>query len=163
MGFTSWGIRNLSDNWMRYYQPGLACYLRLKVVNVDQDEFAELGFVPSVTGDLSGVTDILVDPPPDTKEVSLENIGLNSAKLRFGAREFLVSQTFVLNQMAKQGYTDMYQVWNDPLVLGFYYNNRLFTIESITHEDVGGQPTLWRLVCNASDFPSPAAPESGGT
>lgn len=115
-----------------------------------------MGFVPSVTGVQSGFEDILISPPPDVKEISLHNIGLNSAKLRFGARAFLISHTWVLSRMQDAGYSDPMQVFNDPSVVGLYYDSRLFSIESITHEDFGGQPVTWSVVANASEAISPS-------
>lgn len=112
--------------------------------------------MPAVTGALSGFQDIPVDPPPDVQEVSLHNIGIMGGRLQFGARRFLISNLFVLNQMAVRNLSDPYQVFRDPLVVGLYYNSRLFSIESITHEDVGGETTLWSLVANSSELSSPS-------
>lgn len=84
----------------------------------------------------------------------MHNIGQSGGRLQFGARTFLVSHTFVLQQMQDRDLQDPYLVWRDPLVMGLYYNQRLFSIESITHEDVGSEVTLWKLVCNAMEFPS---------
>ena len=118
--------------------------------------YGQIGFMPAVTGALSGFQDIPVDPPPDVQEVSLHNIGIMGGRLNFGARRFLISNLFVLNQMVARNLTDPYQVFRDPLVIGLYYNQRLFSIESITHEDVGGETTLWSLVANSSEIPSPS-------
>jgi hypothetical protein len=156
-GASAWGIRSLADTYFRYFQPGLACALRLQVVDTSTVDYGRLGFVPSVTGaqpGQSGVVDIPIQPPADVQEVSMHNIGQSGGRLQFGARTFLVSHTFVLQQMQDRDLQDPYLVWRDPLVMGLYYNQRLFSIESITHEDVGSEVTLWKLVCNAMEFPS---------
>lgn len=157
MGFSANGLRMISDGWLRFFQPGLSCWLRLQVFDPSSTDFAQLGFIPTVTGAVSGVMDIPVQPPADVKEISLHNIGMSGGKLRFGAREFVVSHTFVAQQMQACGYTDPMQVFNDPAVLGLYYDSRIFSIESITHEDFGGDYVLWHLLCNASEVTSPAS------
>src|SRR5208283_2639235 len=98
-----------------------------------------------------GIQDVQIDPPPDVKEVSLHNIGILGGRLQIGERTFLVSHTFVKNRMQEMNYTDPMQVWRDPSVLGLYYDQRLFSIESITHEDVGGEQMLWTLLCNSHE------------
>lgn len=153
-GASAWGMRSLADTFFRYFQPGLCCYLRLQVVDTTTTSYGQLGFQPTVTGaqpGQSGIFDILIDPPADVREVSMHNIGISGGRLQFGARTFLISHTFVLNQMAERSFTDPYQVWRDPSVIGLYYNQRLFSIESISHEDVGSETTLWQLICNASE------------
>jgi hypothetical protein len=59
--------------------------------------------------------------------------------------------------MNDMNYTDPLLVWRDPTVVGLYYDQRLFSIESITHEDVGSEPTLWKLLGNASEVASAGA------
>lgn len=156
-GASAWGLRSLADTFLRYFQPGLPCYLRLQVVDADGQPYGQIGFMPAVTGALSGFQDLLIDPPADVQEVSLHNIGIMGGRLQFGARRFLISNLFVLNQMKSRNLTDPYQVWRDPLVMGIQYNNRLFSIESITHEDVGSETTLWNLVCNSTEFQAPSS------
>lgn len=128
----------------------------MQLVDAAGVSYGQIGFMPAVTGALSGFQDIPVDPPPDVQEVSLHNIGIMGGRLNFGARRFLISNLFVLNQMVARNLTDPYQVFRDPLVIGLYYNQRLFSIESITHEDVGGETTLWSLVANSSEMTSPS-------
>lgn len=156
-GASAWGIRSLADNFLRYFQPGLPCYLRSQVVDANGTPYGQIGFMPAVTGALSGFNDVLIDPPADVTEVSLHNIGIMGGKLMFGARRFLISNLFVINQMELQNLTDPYKVWRGPLVMGILYNQRLFSIESITHEDVGSETTLWNLVCNANELPAPSS------
>ena len=157
MGASAWGLRSLADTFLRYYQPGLQVFLRIQNQPTAPDDYSALGFMPSVTGgqSQSGVTDILIDPPADVTEVSLHNIGILGARLNFGARTFIISDTFVTNRMQLMGYTDPYQVWRDASVVGLLYNNRLFAIESVTHEEVGGATTLWKLIGNSLELASP--------
>jgi hypothetical protein len=159
-GASAWGIRSLADTFLRYFQPGLPVYLRYQNIEpptVSGVNYAQLGFMPSVSGGQGGITDVLIDPPADVKEVSLHNIGILGGRLNFGARTFLISNLFVQNTMNAMGYTDPYQVWRDPAVMGLYYNNRLFSIESITHEEVGSETTLWNIIGNSSEFTSPSS------
>lgn len=156
-GASAWGIRSLADTFLRYFQPGLPCFLRMQQVDAQGKDYGQLGFMPAVTGALSGITDIPIDPPPDVQEVSLHNIGIMGGRLMFGARRFLISNLFVINQMAERNLTDPYLVFRDPLVMGILYNQRLFSIESITHEDVGSETTLWSLVANSSEMQAPSS------
>ena len=151
-GASAWGLRSLADTFFRYFQPGLPCLLRLQNYDAGSSDYAQIGFQPAVTGGPSGVFDFPIDPPPDVQEVSLHNIGIMGGKLQFGARRFLISNLFVQNQMLIRNLTDPYQVWRDPLVVGLFYNSRIFTIESVTHEEVGGETTLWNLVCNSFEY-----------
>lgn len=159
-GASAWGIRSLADTYFRYWGPGLPCFLRFQNVDTTKTPaaWAQLGFMPSVTGAVSGIVDWPINPPPDVTEVSLHNIGIMGGRLNFGARTFLISHTFVLNEINRRNLnpSDPYYVFRDPLVVGIYYNHRLFSIESITHEELGEETTLWRLVCNANQNPAAA-------
>jgi len=150
-GASAWGIRSLADTFLRYFQPGLPTYLRIQNQLSVPGDPSSLGFMPQVSGDLTGTYDMQILPPPDVQEISLHNIGIMGGRLQFGARRFLVSHTFVINRMNQMLYSDPLQVWRDPSVVGLYYDGRLFSIESITHEDVGFQQTLWDLICNSSE------------
>lgn len=154
-GASAWGIRSLADTFLRYWQPGLPCYLRRQNVLVADADYAKLGFMPSVTGGDSGINDTLIAPPPDVSEISLHNIGIMGGKLEFGANQFLISHSFVQDQMKAYKLQDPYKVWRDDSVMGLFYNHRLFSIESVTHEEVGSGTTLWRLLCNKHEPSSP--------
>jgi hypothetical protein len=169
------GVRMLYDSHLRYWRPGLPCALRVLNYTLPQQGFSELGFTfaPSASGSLAdqqGFNDILIKPPCEVKEVSLRDIGLNAAKLMFGAKQFTISQTFVQRRMREMGYTDPIRVFRDPSVVGIAYpyfgpqsadqvgtppqpvdQTRLFSIESITHEEVAGQTLAYTLLCNASE------------
>jgi hypothetical protein len=160
-GASAWGIRSLADTFFRYFQPGLVCFLRFQNVLPNPegttDSYTELGFMPAVTGGQGGFYDLQIDPPADVQEVSLHNIGIMGGKLMFGARTFIISHTFVINEMRRRELDDPYMVWRDPAVMGLFYNGRLFSIESLTHEEVGSETTLWKLVCNSSEISSPSS------
>lgn len=151
-GASAWGIRSLADTFLRYFQPGLPCWLRIQNQVMSSGDPSALGFMPAVTGAQTGFYDVKIDPPPDVQEVSLHNIGILGGRLNFGARIFLVSHAFVRARMDELGYSDPMQVWRDPSVMGFYYDQRLFSIESITHEDIGSEQTLWKLIGNANEL-----------
>ena len=162
-GGVNWGfgVRYLYDSHLRFFRPGLPIALRVRNYTAPEQGYVELGFAYSPTGTLSnqaGFTDIIIKPPAEVKEISLANIGLNQAKLMFGAKQFTISHTFVRAQMNANGYTDPYQVFRDPSVIGIAYpptpgQQRLFSIESITHEEIAGQTLAWLLICNAAETP----------
>jgi len=146
------GIRWLLDAHQRFFRAGLPAYLRTKNVDDSQQEYVKLGFQWTPTGNqATGFTDIRILPPPQVDEVSLHNIGLNQARLQFGARTFRISHTFVKARMIELNYTDPYKVFRDRAVVGLFYNGRLFSIESITHEEVAGETVLWNIVANATE------------
>jgi hypothetical protein len=154
------GVRFLYDSHLRYWRPGLPIALRIRNYTTPEVGYAELGFQYSPSGTAqyqAGFTDIIIKPPAEVKELSLMNIGLNSAKLMFGAKQFVISHTFVRAQMNANNYTDPYQVFRNPLVVGIAYPAypldavRLFSIESITHEEIAGQTLAWTLLCNAAE------------
>lgn len=151
MGFAA---RFIIDGYQRFFKSGLTVYLRFKNFDDTGQDYADVGFEVSVTGALaasSGFTDIVIDPPPEVKEVSMHNIGIMGGQLSFGAKEFRISHTWVLGRMAAMGYTDPKQVFQDPKVVGIIYEQRLHMMVSLTHDDVGGETTLWKVITNATD------------
>jgi hypothetical protein len=160
-GFLNIGLRMMTDTYANFWAPGLATYLRYQN-SASQSAASELGFQIDLTGPSAsgnGFTDLQILPQPTVEEVSKHNIGVSGGLLMFGAKTFLVSATFVNNIMEQRGYTDPYQVWRDPLVMGIFYNQRLYSIQSIQESDVGGQPYTWNLTCNmVEEPPSPSLP-----
>lgn len=151
----------LFDAHQRYTRAGLQVFLRVKNYQ-DRGDFAEVGvpFVP--TGTLAadtGFVDIPIDPPPAVEEAHMRNVGLLAARLNFGSRVFIISNTFVASQlnlsnMVAAGVKDPYDVFrtrDGNAAIGIFYNNRLFSIESITHKDVSGQTLSWEIVGNAME------------
>lgn len=153
--FFGLGIRRLFDANQRYTRSGLPVWVRVKNFQ-DEGDYIEVGVPYSPTGTAefqSGYTDIPIVPPPGVQDVSLHNIGLMAGRLNFGSRIFIISDTFVQAQMQQySGITDPYDVFRGRdgfATLGLFYNNRLFSIESITHKEVGGCTVNWKLICNA--------------
>jgi len=157
-GASAWGIRSLADTYFRYWGPGLPTYLRFQNVDVRSADYSKIGFMPPVTGAVSGISDWLITPQPDVSEISIHNIGIMGGRLNFGARRFVISHTFVLAEISRRNLdsSDPYYVFRDPAVLGIYYNHRLYSIETIMHEEYGTDITLWNLVCNAVQNPASA-------
>lgn len=161
------GIQFLFDANQRYVRAGLPVYLRVKNFQ-DTGDFIEVGVPFAPTGAAaaqSGYTDILIAPPPAVQDISLHNIGLNSAALRFGARNFIISATFVNAQMAQYSITDPYAVFRNRdgyAAVGLLYNDRLFQIESITHREVAGVTINYKLLCNALELQSDSLSHSPG-
>jgi hypothetical protein len=151
-GFSAWGLRRAQDNWLRFVKPGLRAYLRIMNHVVDEsgaEEWAAYGFQhPVDVTDPSGVTDLEINPPPDVRAMSLHNIGLNAAKLYFGAHEFTISHTWVLRRMVDMGTDDPYQVFRNQQVVGLVYNNRVFSIESVQADSVNNEIIQWSVVGN---------------
>ena len=160
-GFLNYGLRVMTDTYSNFWAPGLATFLRYQN-SPSQSAPSELGFQIDLTGPSAsggGFNDVQILPQPTVEEVSKHNIGISGGLLMFGAKSFLVSATFVDNMMAAKGYTDPYQVWRDPLILGIFYNQRLYSIVSIQSSDVGGGPYSWNLTCNMAEEPvSPSLP-----
>lgn len=153
------GVQFLFDGVQRFTRAGLPVYLRVRNYE-DQGEYLEVGvpFAPTGTAAFNtGYTDVLIVPPPSVQDVSLHNIGVLSGRLNFGSRVFIVSHTFVMNQMAEYGIQDAYDVFRDRTdqdgkkfkVVGLIYNSRMFSIESLTHKEVAGQTINWKLVGNS--------------
>lgn len=146
------GTRFLLDQQQRFTRAGLPVFLRIKNFDDAGEEYVKLGFQYSPTGgQQTGFDDVPITPPPEVREVSLHNIGLNQTRLRFGAKYFVISHSFVLIQMNKMQVTDPYKVWDNPRLVGLLYQNQLFEIVSPTHEDVAGEIVSWTLLCNAQE------------
>lgn len=149
-----YGITRLLDAHQRFVRAGYPVYLRLKNFTPVQNEmWAQLGYSIAPTGTAqTGTEDILIDPPPSVASISIHNIGMSAGKLRFGARRFLISQTFVSAQMQAQGLTAARMVWEGPNVLGLVTETLLFSIEDIKHQEVTGTTVSWTLTCNANEL-----------
>lgn len=148
------GFQSLIDSNQRYMQAGQPTYLRLRnFPDIQEQEFAQLGFsiAPSGTDEV-GTQDILIDPPPSVEPVPNRDIGRSMGKLRFGAKNFLISATFVEAQMAQQGVTDQELIWRASNVVGLVMGNLLWSIESIEHKELGGKTVCWILTCNSQEL-----------
>lgn len=149
----AFGMQFLMDSQLNWLKAGTPIYLRLKNFPDIQDEtYAELGFSIAPTGTVQvGTTDYIIDPWPSTVEVSLANVGRSMGKIRFGAREFMISETWVCAMAAVMG-VGIFNVWKDPRVVGLVQDNLLFDIVSYTYEGISGVPVLWFLTCNANEL-----------
>jgi hypothetical protein len=147
-----YGMERLINTHQNYFRAAFPVYLRLRNFDsVQTQDWAALGFSVAPSGRVTGTTDILIAPPPDVMMVSVHNIGQSNGKLRFGARVFLVSQSFVRCQVTEQGLENQNSVWNGPRVVGLVSEGLLFSIENIAHEELGGSSVSWLLTCNASE------------
>lgn len=153
----SYGIRRLIDSYENLVRGSHPTYLRIRdFPPIDDNEWAQLGFTIAPTGDNNpndeGTTDILIRPQPAVLPVSVHNIGQSMGKLRFGARIFTISQTFVIQQynaLGLAGTQDM--IWRDEKIVGLVNEQRLFSIEDIQSEQAFGQTVTWVLTCNAAE------------
>jgi hypothetical protein len=146
-----WSSRSIQDFHQRFVNAGLPVFLRLKNSVDDDLPFTTLGF--TISGDQvdAGFTDIMISPPPDVMPVNSRNTGIDFARLQFGPHRFIVSHTWVMQRMQVMGYTDPFSVWRDPSVIGFYYNNRLYAIESIQDVADAGEIINWSIIASASE------------
>lgn len=153
-----WFLRQAQDAQLFVTAPGMDVYLRIKNDSEVGQEYLEYGFQLSVTGlaDQPGFRDIKIVPPVSVQQVSLHDIGLNQASLSFGAHKFRISHTFVMSQMQQKGYSDPYEVFTNAEVIGLYYNQRLFSIDSILPETVGNEAIHWDIVGNMHKTPTVA-------
>lgn len=159
------------DNTQRFVRSGLKVYLRVKNFPETGDNL-EVGVPFTVTGSLAaGYTDYLIKPPPNVQDVSMHNIGIMAGRLNFGSRIFTISHTFVkeqldlINEDIEEEITDPLAVFRDRNglgnCLGILYDQRLFSIESITHRDVSGQTISWKLICNSLETTTSAPVNEG--
>jgi hypothetical protein len=137
-----------------YVRNGLPVYLRLRNFPDLQNNLAvQMGFAISPSGGQLGTTDILIGPPlgppPAVQSLSMHSIGMSEGKLRFGAKEFLISSTFSDNMVRLQGYANETDVWSAPNVVGLVTNGALYSIEDIRFEQLAGKTVTWKLLTNA--------------
>jgi len=154
------GIQFLFDSTQQFVRAGLPVYLRVRNFE-DTGDYLEVGVPFSPTGTdafYTGYTDIPIQPPPGVQDVSLHNIGLLAGRLNFGSRIFQVSNTFVEQQRAQYQIADPYDVFRNRdgkyKTVGIIYNQRMFSIESLTHKEVAGKTINWKLICNALEVVS---------
>jgi hypothetical protein len=147
------GIQRLIDAQQRYTRATTEVYLRISAFNEPAEEttqWNQLGFAISPTGVMTGTRDILIDPPPSVHSMSLHNIGMSGGKLRFGAKQFLISATFVDKWALNLGYSDPKDVFGESV--GLVNGNLLYSVEDIQHETVTGRIISWLITCNANEI-----------
>jgi hypothetical protein len=147
------GFRMLLDGQQRFVASAKQVFLRLQNFQ-NSGPYLEVGVPFAPTGTAlaqSGFTDLLIDPPPEMRDISMHNIGLLAGRLNFGDKTMTVSHTFVLNIMQQYpAILDSYDVWrnwdgNTPVV-GIVYQNRMWAIESITNFQLAGETISWKLI-----------------
>ncbi len=147
-----YGIQRLFDANMTFLRNSHPVYLRLRNFgDVQEEKWAQMGFAISPSGTDVGTADIEIVPPPKVTMVSVHNIGQSVGKLRFGARVFTISATFVDKQVKAQGITDQDLVWRDPKVVGLILDGQTFSIEDIAHEELAGKTVAWVITANAPE------------
>lgn len=156
----STGLLLVFDGQARFMREGLQAFLRLQNF-ASSGDFQEVGVPWAPTGTVgaegnTGFTDILIDPPPQSIDIPDKDIGLSGGKLMFGARKFIVSDTFVQTMLDKYpnvlSNNDVWRRWdgNTPVV-GIIYGNQIFSIEDILQREVAGRIISWTLNCNATE------------
>lgn len=148
-GFSPWMIRRIQDCHLSFTKPGLKVYMRLKNV-VDNDmDYVRLGFQWAPTGtQVVGYTDIQISPPPDVYAVSSRTIGVSGGRLQFGAHHFVISHTWVMQQMAQRGLSDARAVFREAAVVGLVYDKRLFDITELLPDSMSDQTIRWDITGN---------------
>lgn len=146
-----YGVQFLIDSQLRWQRTAHDCYLRIRnFPDVQQDQWAQLGFtITPADQKHSGTTDILIEPPVSVRMVSVHNIGQSNGKLRFGARQFIISHTFVQNinsLIPNIGTDDL--VFRGPRTVGIVIDSLLGSIEDVAHEEIAAQTVLWMITCN---------------
>ena len=153
-----YAVQHLVDSQLNWSRAAHPVYLRLKNFPDPQSDLAAgMGFVPAPSGAGpldSGTKDVLIQPPPAVTPVSLHNIGQSMGKLRFGAKVFVVSATFVSRQKTVRRLTNNDLVWRDPSTVGLVMDGLLFSIEDIKHKEAAGHTVAWLLTCNSSEIPN---------
>lgn len=148
-----YGLQRLIDANQKFTRSGHPVYLRLRNFSDPQvNDWAAVGFSISPSGGMVGTTDVLIVPPPGVRMVSIHNIGQSNGKLRFGARIFNISATFVQASMAARSLAYEDACWNGPDVVGLVTDNLLFSIEDIAKQVVAGITASFRLTCNANEI-----------
>lgn len=147
-----YGLQRLIDAQQRFVRNAHPVYLRTRNFTPPQNSlYAQLGY--SITpGDAeAGTTDLCIMPRPAVRMISQHNIGMSQGKLRFGARTFVISATFVDNLNLGINQSALEAFWHGPTIVGLVVDLQLFSIEQVAHEEYGGKTVLWSIDCNANE------------
>lgn len=155
--FIGQGFQNLIDAQQRWVRGGHTVYLRIRNFPDPQatNPAVQLGFSITPTGTATGTTDILIDPPPSVTMLTMQNVAKSMGKLRIGARQFLISNTFVNLQQTALAFLYPSDVFR--LAIGLVCDGQLFSIEDYAHEEYGGVTLLWTVRGNALETINPGA------
>ena len=147
------GFQRLIDAQQRYVQGSRTpIFMRLRnFVPPTNQLYAQLGYVITPVAGETGTTDIQIVPSPSTRMVSMHNIGMSSGKLRFGARYFLISASFVSAQQLALGLSTPDQLWLCPQFVGIHAYGLLWSVVEYISEEFGGVPVLWQISVNANE------------
>ena len=155
------GIQRIIDAQLKFTRTTNDVYLRVKNFTDPQtSRWAQLGFtIAPIDGSPTGTNDVLIWPPPASSDVSIHNIGQSMGKLFFGATQFFVSATWVDAQAVALGFTDPWQVWRDPSIVGLVSEGIVYSIENIVPQQYGGKTVTWSITTNRV-LPSAVNPTS---
>jgi hypothetical protein len=152
------GFQRLLDTQLNYLQTGHPVYYRVRnFPDIQNQEYAQLGFSISPSGTPVGTTDTLILPPPAVSPISMHSIGMSMGRLRFGAKSFEISASWVDQQVRLAGGTvndptSQDLIFRGPNVVGLVCDNLLWSIELPTHFELGGKTVAWILQCNANEL-----------
>lgn len=148
------GIQRLQDALQGYVRATTPVYLReRKFAPVINTQWAQVGFrIAPTGGEQTGTEDFEIMPAPSMMTMSLHNIGMSGGKLRFGAKQFLISASWVRQRQAATGVPNPKNVFDGQQVLGIVNEGMLYSIEDIQHEVAAGTITSWILVCNSNQL-----------
>ena len=148
------GIQRLIDAQQRFTQNSRTqILLRLRNFTSQQNElYAQLGYTITPVSGPTGTQDVLIWPLPSTRLISQHNIGMSSGRLRFGARAFIISATFVNAQQSALGLSTPDQLWFCPQMVGIVGYGSLWSCEQAVPEELGGIPVVWSITCNSNEL-----------
>lgn len=148
------GLQFVLDAHQKFVRQAAApVYLRVPNFTDDQAGIAVdvgVSFAPTGTGD-TGFTDIQIQPMPYVTGEGRKNIGLDGARVMVGKATFVISNTFVddqlrLSEMVEAGITNGYDIFRNRdghKVIGVYYLGALYAIEGIKKRTIAGKAIAW--------------------
>jgi hypothetical protein len=149
----------LLDANLRFLQAGHPTWLRVRnFPDIQSQPYAQLGFSISPTGQYgqTGTTDISIQPPAAVEPISSYNIGKSMGMLREGAKQFVISATWVDQQVRRMGGvvnnpTDEDLVFRGPQVVGLLYENSIFQIAKYQKKQLGSKTISWIIQANGAE------------
>ena len=165
MPYGSFGIRRIIDQQLRFRGPGSAAWLRVKNFT-DPSNVTDHGFIytpPASGNQQAGYTDYPIQPPPVVQQVSMHNLGMAAAagvNLREGARNIMITQTWVEAQKQIRNLKSDRQVFEAPEVIGIVTADLLVSIEYAYPDHAYGHLVNWYLLGNASELKESERPDT---
>ena len=144
------GARYMMDQTMKFTGEGTSVFIRMQNVDEENSDFADIGFVVTVSGTSlsgsAGYTDYEIIPQPIIVETpSHRGKDAQESQLQMNRTTFQVSQTWVLSQMQQFGFNNPLSVFRDTRVIGFVYAGEILSIESVWPEHAGRQIISWNV------------------